>query len=175
MRGSSFAGMSLNQKILPLDISRPTEFPEDRWEKPPRVIARLAQKVHRNRGNNDGDALSLSDRSERPCRYCATNERDELASSHGSQPHLGNGQISIVPGGGVVPKNARSGGLQCRSWVNLYRSILPVQCRLFLQLRMYRCVAANVETGHFETHAPQQKWIVIRSPDRLVRAATAAW
>jgi hypothetical protein len=44
----------------------------------------------------------------------------------------------------------------CLVWVNLYRSILPAQRRLFLQLRKYRCVAANVETGHNQTHALQQ-------------------
>src|SRR4029077_4083981 len=42
---------------------------------------------------------------------------DKFAASHGSPPHRGDGQISIVPGEGVVPKNARSGALQCLSWV----------------------------------------------------------
>jgi putative ABC transport system substrate-binding protein len=41
--------------------------------------------------------------------------------------------------------------------VNLYRSILPVQCRLFLQLRKYRCVAANVETGQNRPLAMQKR------------------
>src|SRR5262249_8510968 len=65
-----------------LDISQSTEFFEQRWKKTPRVIARLAHEGHRSRGNNNGNALSFSERSERPCRYCATNERDEFPPPH---------------------------------------------------------------------------------------------
>jgi hypothetical protein len=52
--------------------------------------------------------------------------------------------------------------------VSLYRSILPVQCRLFLQLRKYRYVAANVETGHKQT--PLR---FLMSAEADVRAAAA--
>ncbi len=36
---------------------------------------------------------------------------------------------------------------------------MSAQCPLVLQLRKYRCVAANVEMGHEETHALKQSGV----------------
>src|SRR5215831_6127486 len=80
-RGSSFARISLNQKILPLHISHATQFVKNRL--PKRLVVRLGNFAYRLGRKNDGNARSFSKRSERPCRRCATNERDELATPHG--------------------------------------------------------------------------------------------
>jgi hypothetical protein len=87
VRGTSFAGISLNQKSLPLDISMATKFAEKGYRE--RIAIRLGHFAHRKRVRNESDALRFSERSNRPCRDCATSERDEFPSPHGFPPLLG--------------------------------------------------------------------------------------
>ena len=56
--GTTFAGIPLNQDILPLDISQTPEFGEHCANN--QGGARLSESGHRVRGMNDGDAVNFS-------------------------------------------------------------------------------------------------------------------